>query len=154
MTDFMITPMRHSDLDEVIRADRLVLGHTLGVETLKNELDINPFAHYFVMREASTDKLAGQVSVWIDAGKAQILNLYILPEFQGHKLGDRLLEFCLGYLEANQVEDITLEVRKSNLRAISLYEKYGFRQVATRKNYYDNGEDAFLMYKECEVSET
>jgi ribosomal-protein-alanine N-acetyltransferase len=41
---------------------------------------------------------------------------------------------------------INLEVRHSNVPAISLYLKSGFRQVGERKGYYrDNGEDAVLM---------
>jgi ribosomal-protein-alanine N-acetyltransferase len=45
------------------------------------------------------------------------------------------------------VVDLTLEVRPSNLNAINLYIKSGFKQVSVRKAYYNNGEDAFLMYK-------
>ncbi len=151
MMGFKIMPMRHQDLAEVIFADKMVFGHTLGFETLINELDVNPFAHYFVMRDMTTGNLAGHVSVWIDSPNAQILNLYILPEHQGKSLGDELLEFCINYLEKFNVENITLEVRPSNFKAIQLYEKYGFHQAAVRKNYYDNGEDALLMLKKCEV---
>jgi ribosomal-protein-alanine N-acetyltransferase len=42
----------------------------------------------------------------------------------------------------------TLEVRVSNLGAIALYERYGFRGVGTRPRYYaDNGEDAIMMWR-------
>ncbi|HOP57083.1 MAG TPA: ribosomal protein S18-alanine N-acetyltransferase [Bacillota bacterium] len=151
MKGFAISPMTHGDLPEIIKADRLVLGHTLGEQTLANELDINPFAHYFVMREETTGKLAGHVSIWIDLKNAQILNLYVLPEFQHHGLGDDIMRFCIDYLSEYQVENITLEVRPSNFRARNLYGKFGFRQVAIRRNYYDNGEDALLYLKKCEV---
>ena len=41
---------------------------------------------------------------------------------------------------------VTLEVRKSNLVAINLYQKLGFEIVGTRKKYYsDNREDALIM---------
>ena len=43
---------------------------------------------------------------------------------------------------------ITLEVRESNSKAIKLYEKFGFEDVGTRKNYYNNPiENAKLMTK-------
>ncbi len=151
MKGFKIMPMRHEDLSEVIYADNMIFGHTLSFETLKNELDINPFAHYFVMRDTATGNLSGHVSVWIDSPNAQILNLYILPEYQGKKLGDDLIAFCINYLDKFHVENITLEVRPSNFKAIQLYEKYGFHKATIRKNYYDNGEDALLMLKKCEV---
>ncbi|MBN2505051.1 MAG: ribosomal protein S18-alanine N-acetyltransferase [Bacilli bacterium] len=146
-----IMPMRHEDIEEIVLADRLVFGHTLGEETLMNELDLNPFAHYFVMRDESAGRLAGHISLWIDIPNAQILNFYILPDYQGRKLGEKLLEFGLDYLAKHKIENITLEVRTSNERAIKIYEKYGFDRVAIRKQYYDNGEDAILMLKKCEV---
>ena len=41
---------------------------------------------------------------------------------------------------------ITLEVRKSNERAIKLYEKAGYKTVGTRKDYYEKPrEDAVIM---------
>ena len=47
------------------------------------------------------------------------------------------------------VKYITLEVRVSNIAAIGLYEKYGFRSLGTRKGYYqDNNEDALIMWTE------
>ena len=38
-----------------------------------------------------------------------------------------------------------LEVAASNMAAIALYERLGFRQVGRRKGYYADGEDACLM---------
>ncbi len=42
-------------------------------------------------------------------------------------------------------------MRRSNLQAIALYKKFGFRVVGIRKNYYvNNREDALVMEKEFE----
>jgi [ribosomal protein S18]-alanine N-acetyltransferase len=42
----------------------------------------------------------------------------------------------------------TLEVRESNVGAIALYERYGFRAAGRRRRYYqDNGEDAVVMWR-------
>ena len=40
---------------------------------------------------------------------------------------------------------ISLEVRKSNLKAQKLYEKFDFYSYTTKQNYYEDGEDAILM---------
>ena len=43
---------------------------------------------------------------------------------------------------------LTLEVRESNLGAIALYERFGFRSAGLRRRYYsDNGEDAVVMWR-------
>jgi ribosomal-protein-alanine N-acetyltransferase len=42
----------------------------------------------------------------------------------------------------------TLEVRESNVAAIALYERFGFRTAGMRRRYYqDNGEDALIMWR-------
>lgn len=139
--------MQVEDIEIVVKEDRLVLGHTLGEETLLNELQVNPFAHYFVMEEESSKVFLGHVSLWIDAPNAQIINIYIVSEFQNLGLGKELLNFSIDYIKSFDVVDFTLEVRPSNQKAIKLYESFGFVQVAVRRNYYDNGEDALLMLK-------
>jgi ribosomal-protein-alanine N-acetyltransferase len=43
---------------------------------------------------------------------------------------------------------LTLEVRPSNVGAIRLYERFGFRSAGVRRRYYqDNGEDALIMWR-------
>ena len=49
---------------------------------------------------------------------------------------------------AEKLDLLTLEVRKSNIAAQGLYEKYGFVPIGLRKRYYsDNDEDAIIMTK-------
>ena len=46
------------------------------------------------------------------------------------------------------VSDITLEVRETNVPAISLYEKLGFEEAGIRKNFYEKPvENALIMWK-------
>ena len=51
------------------------------------------------------------------------------------------------YLIDNTDKSITLEVRIDNNPAIALYKKFDFKEVSTRKNYY-NGIDGILMIRE------
>ena len=49
----------------------------------------------------------------------------------------------------NKAKYITLEVRVSNIPAINLYEKFGFKSLGVRKGYYqNNNEDALIMWTE------
>ena len=47
-------------------------------------------------------------------------------------------------LSTINAEKVLLEVRESNISAINLYSKCGFKEINRRKNYYD-GEDAIIM---------
>ena len=62
-------------------------------------------------------------------------------------MGKSFLEFALDMCFEREVDVISLEVRKSNVKAQILYEKYGFMKEQVRKQYYSDGEDAYLMVK-------
>lgn len=95
----------------------------------------------------------GYADMWIVAGEAQLFNLVVDPAYRGNEIGLRLLNHMLR-IAAENCNVITLEVRRSNVPAISLYLKSGFRQVGERKNYYkDNNEDAVLMDRDLDKDE-
>ena len=50
----------------------------------------------------------------------------------------------------SKIEALFYEFKTSNVKEIALYQKFGFKNVAVRKRYYSNGEDAYLMIKELE----
>ena len=91
--------------------------------------------------------VSGYMILWIDEDKAQINSLVIVQEFRKKGYGTYFLESIIQKLAKEGIIDLTLEVRPSNINALNLYTKLGFKQVSIRKAYYNNGEDAFLMYK-------
>ena len=144
--DVVIRNMRISDGEMISKVDLITLGETLGEQTILDHIQNNSLMNYFVM-ETKTDKLfVGQVSLWIDEDKAQINNFYIVKTYQGQKLGKTFMNYIMEYFHSIGIHEITLEVRKSNLVAIKLYESFGFKTVTTRENYYPNGESALMMY--------
>ena len=52
---------------------------------------------------------------------------------------------ALADANAKKVRSLTLEVRKSNQKAINFYLKHGFKVVVEKPQYYSNGEDAIYM---------
>ena len=57
------------------------------------------------------------------------------------------MEKLVSEIEKENLSFLTLEVRESNVRARKLYEKFGFKIVGERKNYYDNNETAILYVR-------
>ena len=87
----------------------------------------------------------GYADMWLVAGEAQLYNIVVDPAYRGNEIGFRLMSHMIS-IASRTCKVINLEVRHSNVPAISLYLKSGFRQVGERKKYYrDNGEDAVLM---------
>lgn len=96
------------------------------------------------------DCLLGYVFCNFVAGELSLENICVAPEYQGRKLGQKLMTKLMQKADELNAESIWLEVRASNLNAISLYQKSGFEQVSVRKDYYklpgtNQKEDALLM---------
>jgi len=48
---------------------------------------------------------------------------------------------------SKRVDYMELQVKVSNIEAISFYRKLGFKEVGLIPNYYQDGEDALIMSK-------
>lgn len=80
------------------------------------------------------------------AQEMELMNIAVHPFHRRKGLGSRLLAELLRVCRDLGVAEGFLEVRRSNAGAIDLYQKFGFIQVGTRKDYYpDNHEDALLF---------
>ena len=81
--------------------------------------------------------------------EAELLNFVVEPRFQGRGVGTCLLQHVLERLRSEEkLERFYLEVRESNIPALSLYQAAGFAEVGIRKAYYPapgGREDAILM---------
>lgn len=94
----------------------------------------------------TTEYIAGYVGVWLMVDQAHIVAIAVREAFRGLGLGELLLAEAVDLALENRQDSLTLEVRKSNLLAQRLYEKYRFLKVGVRKRYYsDNHEDAIIM---------
>ena len=144
--DYQLRLMTIADIDDVIKGEERVFDESLGYDMLYSELVMNPFANYFVLE--IDEKVSGYIGVWIDEDHSEIINFYVDEEFQNMGFGSMMLEFVIELCGMSKVPNISLEVRESNLKAISLYNKYGFEFSHKRKEYYKNGEDALVLIKE------
>lgn len=104
----------------------------------------SPFVFQYVY--LLDEKVIGFLQYQIIYERAELDYLIIHPDFRRRKIASLLMDFMFMNLP-KEILNVTLEVRKSNQSAISLYEKYGFKECAVRRGYYQ-GEDGLLMMKE------
>ena len=76
----------------------------------------------------------------------ELLNIAVKNEFRGNGLSKILMDSLVNKSKELKKDSILLEVRESNSVAISLYEKYGFKKVGMRKNYYRFPKENALLY--------
>ena len=64
-----------------------------------------------------------------------------------------LMERLLQAIRARKIQEVTLEVRASDLDAQRFYRGFGFEAAGLRRNYYaDSGEDAVIMHLDLRPS--
>ena len=90
------------------------------------------------------------LSRYVDAW--HVMNVAVDPAWRRHGIAASLLGRLLADTSGDAERGHTLEVRVSNLAAIRLYERFGFRSRGIRRGYYtDNREDALVMWRDPPV---
>ena len=129
--------------EEAARIEKLCFSHPWSKTTLEAEMK-NKFSDFFGV--ISEEKLAGYIGGRTIAGETEIFNVAVDPDFRRKGFGKMLIEKFIEAVKEKETQQIFLEVRTSNLPAISLYEKAGFVFCGIRKDYYDDPkENAILM---------
>ena len=143
-----IEPMQREHLDDIIRLEEQAYGpHHWSKESFFNEIN-NELARYYCAFDESGE-LTGYAGCWQILEEAHLTNIAVSPACRRNHIGEALLTAIIKSCINEMIKYITLEVRVSNMPAISLYEKYGFKSLGIRKGYYqDNNEDALIMWTE------
>ncbi len=81
--------------------------------------------------------------------KGHIISVAVLPEYRRQGVGKGMMDFVLNrLLLMENIKEVTLEVRESNVAAIHLYKNLSFFVAKTLERYYNDGESALVMVKE------
>jgi ribosomal-protein-alanine N-acetyltransferase len=148
----VIDTMRLEDLAAVQAIEQASFTTPWPPHAYRSEIESNRLATYLVVR--SGESVVGYAGMWLMVDEAHITTFAIHPAWRRRGIGERLLLALLDLAVDRRAREATLEVRLSNLPARRLYEKYGFRPVGLRPNYYsDDREDALIMTTESLDSE-
>ena len=142
-----ILPMTLDDLEDICRIEKLSFPSPWPRLQFEKEIQ-NPFSNKYTARILQDGKkiIVAYIIFWVVEGEAHILNIATHLDFRRRGIAKRLLVFALGRLEEVGVEEVFLEVRRSNVHAQKLYKDFGFKEIGIRKGYYgDNREDAIVM---------
>jgi ribosomal-protein-alanine N-acetyltransferase len=129
--------------------ERLSFRAPWSRQVFVEELD-RDWAHVDVLRERRPEaRVLAFVNYWLVRDEVHVLNVASHPDGRRQGHASRLLEHVIAFANRHKCRYVTLEVRRSNVGAIRLYRKYGFRPVGVRPNYYvEDNEDAIVMLLE------
>jgi len=145
----MIREMEFDDINKVAELEKKIFSTPWSVKSFRDSLAARDTIYLVEVLEG---EIAGYCGIWISFDTADLCNLAVAHSQRRKGVAERLLQEVSSFAEKRQVKRILLEVRESNLGAIALYQKSGFRQIGIRKGYYHMPEeDAILM--ECILSQ-
>ena len=144
-----ILQMNESHVEHVAQLEKLCFSDPWSANAIASELS-NHLSLWLVAMDG--DRLVGYVGSQSVLGWTDMMNIAVHPDYRRQGIADALIAALCDALKANGNECLTLEVRPSNMPAVTLYKKLGFIQVGCRPNYYYNPrEDALILRKQLTI---
>ena len=138
--DFEILKLTNDDVVSVFEIEKKLIG-TGSIDDIKKSLE-SDVINYFVLKNNGI--VLGFLELSTLPPEMELFDIAIDEKFQGKGYAKVLMNFMIDFAKENKCETIFLEVNRINQKAISLYDKFGFKEYAVRKNYYGEN-DAILM---------
>ena len=144
-----IETMNASYVAQIAELEKLCFSDPWSANSIVSELE-NKLAFWLVATEG--DRVAGYIGSQTVMEETDMMNVAVHPDYRRKGIAEALVNDLVENLKKMGSHCLTLEVRASNVPAITLYEKLGFSEIGRRKNYYRNPrEDALILRKEWEI---
>lgn len=140
-----ITKATLDDLETIEQIESTLEHRNLSYNSLKNDLGNNN-CYYIVAKKQN--EIVGYAGMELLVDHADITAVAVNKDYLKQGIATLLLNNIFSKCTELEINKIFLEVRVSNIPAINLYEKLGFKKISTRKNYYDNNENADIYEKD------
>ena len=142
---FDIFPMESTHTEKIAELESICFGkNAWSKKSLDAELTKDTSQFFTALSESG--EVLGYCGSYICIDECYINNIAVFPEFQGSGIGKALTQKLIQNAKNKNCVFITLEVRVSNQKAVSLYETLGFSTAGRRKNFYTSPiEDALIM---------
>ena len=141
---FNIVPIEYRHIKAIAKLEKVCFSTPWSEETIKSAHETG--TKFFVA--ISNNAVLGYVGLSAILDEGYITNVAVFPEYRNMGIATALLQNLFDYAKENRLAFISLEVRESNEKAISLYQRLGFKTEGKRKNFYAcPKEDALIMTK-------
>ena len=135
-----------ADLDEIARIESESFRIPWKREFFASELrEPYRFARVLGGGEAAFPRIGGYLFAVSLYEEFHVNKIATDSRIRHRGYGRQLIEDAIERARSVRAASVTLEVRVSNLAAREFYRSYGFREAFRRKNYYQDGEDAFAL---------
>ena len=92
------------------------------------------------------NKIVGVVALINQKTFFELSKMAVSPKYQGLKIGQQLMDFCINFAKKQQWKSVTLYSHRSLKAAINLYNKVGFKEVELEANsHYERSDIKMLL---------
>jgi len=141
----VIQEMNIFELKEVMRIEEESFVKKWSMNDFLYELIVNEKAKYFVYK--MNNKIIAYIGEWYLEDEIHIANLAVDSNYREKGIATKLIKETMERANFLNINMISLEVRLSNINAINLYEKIGFKKTDILENYYEIEDGVRMVYK-------
>ena len=142
--DITVNFANQNQIKDIAKLEKACFSCPCSENTLYDEM--NHGVYFFIAQQNGS--VLGYLGISVILDEGYITNIAVFPEFRKKGIASKLLEFLFDFAKQKELSFVSLEVRESNMPAISLYKKFGFENEGFRKNFYTNPkENAIIMTK-------
>ena len=147
MCEEIIREASRFDIKKMADLDKICFTMPWSLMNFETEIKRNHLGFYLVYEADS--KIVGYAGLWAIKPEGHITNVAVHPDYRRRGIGSTLMrELLKQSYERFGLTEFTLEVRISNIEAVKLYSRFGFKYAGKRKAYYtDTNEDALILWR-------
>ena len=144
--DLVIVPMRRAHIRKIMPIEQQVYPRPWTAQVFIEELEQARVGKRHYLVGTIGDELVGYGGLLYVENDAHVTNIAVHPMWRSRGIATELLLDLAWEANRRGCEAVTLEVRHTNVAAQQLYRRFGFVPAGVRKKYYENRDDAIVMW--------
>jgi ribosomal-protein-alanine N-acetyltransferase len=142
----VISHMQRRHIRSVMTIEEQVYPRPWTPKVFEEEIAMMNQKHRFYLVAHVGNEIVGYGGLLFAGDDAHITNLAVNPTWHRRGVATELLLELAWEARVRKFSALTLEVRHTNLAAQDLYRRFGFAPAGVRKKYYENTDDAIVMW--------
>ncbi|MGC9517203.1 MAG: ribosomal protein S18-alanine N-acetyltransferase [Methanomicrobiales archaeon] len=139
----IIREFRLPDLKRVLEIEKMSFDDPYPASILKDIYNMG--AGFLVAQQHNI--IVGYIIFWIRfEDEGHIISIAVDRKYRRKNVGNMLVETAIKVFKKYDIKNIKLEVRAKNKGAINFYKSLGFKEEKIVPGYYEDGENAVLMF--------
>jgi ribosomal-protein-alanine N-acetyltransferase len=141
-----VAQMHRRDIRDIMPIEEVVYPKPWTQKVFADEIEMMNRGHRYYAVAHIGRELVGYCGLLFADTDAHVTNIAVHPDWQQRGIATELMLELAWHARQRKCEALTLEVRHTNTAAQELYRRFGFVPAGVRRKYYENTDDAIVMW--------